>query len=334
MAHITAQALLLTYQGHITLDEFTALDYWDNVREFSWCLETAGRDHTHVFAVLKTKPNYVDATVFEVSDHKPHIAPSSARGRSARRGQDRGHFYVYNPFKSTHVQSDANYKPLRDYAVDSSWIMTLWRQSKIDDPVRCATAYRVLTPHMEAQVALVQRRQSEDARKMVLDQRAKELVKKRQHFEAYPEVETWKETFKQVAHRYKFLWISGPSGLGKTQYALAIGIHPHLHAAGVDWAGYDPNRNDVVIFDDVYDVETYINMHKPIFQAARVTTINTSKTNCFAKTVDTAGKMIIVCDNAEPRTSWVVANTVHLHVTDPMFTKHLRLCNYGENDDE
>ena len=65
-------------------------------------------------------------------------------------------------------------------------------------------------------------------------------------------------------------------------FALNIKKMTHLHSAGVDWGSYDASQHDAIVFDDVYDIETYINMHKPIFHAARKTAVNMSKTNCFA----------------------------------------------------
>ena len=153
-------------------------------------------------------------------------------------------------------------------------------------------------------------------------------------FENYPAVEEWKDSFEGVQHRYKFLWISGPSGLGKTVYAQNLGKKPYMHAAGVDWASYNPNEHDTVIFDDIYDIEYYITMHKPMFQASRSTAINTSKTNCHVRRIDAAGKLMIVCSNDQPTTNWICANCIHLAVTEPMFTTHKRICNYGEFDDE
>ena len=67
--------------------------------------------------------------------------------------------------------------------------MTLWRQSKLDNPIRCATDYRVLTPDMEAQVSLINRRQAEETLRMELEKRAQELNQSRQHFEFYSD---WK----------------------------------------------------------------------------------------------------------------------------------------------
>jgi hypothetical protein len=334
MACFTAQANLLTYQLAIPIGDFQALPFWENVKEYSWCTERANRVHTHLYVVLKEKPNHVDFDVFDIGEHHPNVSACAGRGRSARRSWDRAHFYVFNPWKTSHVDSTANYRPLRDYHVDASWILTLWRQNKLDNPVDCAATYRVLTPHIEAQVSLVTARQDEIDRKAALKRRAAQLEGKKQAFEDYPQVEEWKESFEEVQHRYKFLWISGPSGLGKTVFAQNLGKHTYMHAAGIDWAAYNPNEHDTVVFDDIYDMETYINMHKPMFQASRATAINTSRTNCHVRRIDTAGKKLIVCSNDAPTTAWVCANCIHLEVTAPMFTTHKRLCNYGEFDDE
>ena len=335
MVTLCGRAFLLTWQGtEVGLDELKLLDFWKEVQEYSWCVERATRHHTHLYIVTREKLQHVDLDVLAVKDKTPNVSPCTSRGRSARRTWDRGHFYVFCPFKNSSVSSGANYMPMKDYAVDAPWIMTLWRQGKMDDPIKAAATYRVLTPTMEAQVNLVNKRTSSYKREHVLDERSTKLRKNMIIFRNIPEVEEWKEMFNDVQHRYKFLWLHGASGCGKTMYAQNIKMNHHLHSAGVDWGSYDPTQHDLIIFDDVYDIESYINMHKPIFQSSRKTAVNTSKTNCFAQHVDTAGKMIVVCSNDPPSTSWVLHNTIVIEVTEPLFTKHLELCNYGENDDE
>lgn len=334
MATVASQGFMLTYQEALPLNSFKNLEVFDLVREWSWCIENANRRHTHVYFVLEKKPQHIDVEAFEVEGNKPHIDACSARGRSSRRAWDRGHFYVYNPFKNTHVESLANYMPMRDYAVDGVWIMTLWRQGKLDDPVHAATKYRCLTPHMEAQVNIVAKKTSMYERKNYLESRSTALAKKMVAYNHLPEVLEWYESYREVKHRYHFLWMSGPSGMGKTMYAMNVGMDPFLHSAGVNWGEYDPQKHDVIVFDDIYDMETYINMHKPIFQAARLTAVNTSKTNMFAQMVDTAGKKIIVCSNDAPTTTWVTHNCVHVHVTEKLYVQRVPICNYGEYDDE
>ena len=332
---LNGRSFLVTYQGdEVDLDDLQKLDFWQEVLEYSWAIERGARGHTHLFIVTKEKQREVDATVLKYNDKMPNIEGGTSRGRSARRTWDRGHFYVYCPFKTSHVMSSTNYMPMVKYAVDSSWVMTMWRQGKIDDPVRCAATYRVLTPAMEGQVKLVNKRNIDYMRENVLDGRTKKLTSNMVLFKKIPEVEMWMETFESVQHRYKFLWLHGPSGNGKTMFAVNLKKMTHLHSAGVDWTTYDAGQHDAIVFDDIFDMETYINMHKPIFQSARKTAVNTSKTNCFSQLIDTAGKMIIVCNNDAPTTSWVLANTIVVEVDEPLFIKYHALANYGEYDEE
>ena len=154
--------------------------------------------------------------------------------------------------------------PIQDFGGEL-WIMALWRQGKMDDPIKCAATYNVWTPTMEAQVNLVNKRNTSYARDDVLEERNKKLRKHMIKFRSIPEVETWKESFSDVNHRYKFLWLHGLSGFGKKMFPLNIAKLTHFHPAGIDWGSNDTNQHDAIVFDDVYDIDIYINMHKPIF---------------------------------------------------------------------
>ena len=79
----------------------------------------------------------------------------------------------------------------------------------------------------------------------------------------------------KLLYRYKFLWLSGASGVVKTMFARALGSRPWVHTAGANWVGYDSIDNDVIVFDDLPDIEDYMQRHKPMFQSFWVTTVNT-----------------------------------------------------------
>jgi hypothetical protein len=154
---------------------------------------------------------------------------------------------------------------------------------------------------------------------LALAERAGVLAREVKDFRVIQVVEDWKVQYETVRARYQFLWLSGMSGLGKTMFAYTLGINVFLHSAGANWHDYDPVNHDLILFDDVYDMEDYINKHKPIFQASRSTTVNTSRTNCFAQVVDTAGKKLVICHNDPPSQRWVVANCIHYAVTEPLW---------------
>ena len=319
---IRAQAFILTYQRRLYEDQFTRLPVFVGVREYSWSTEMARHEHTHMFVVMEDKPQALTVKEFTIDGLAPHCSPSSTRGRSARRGWDRGHFYCFVPYKVSHVDSGGNYRPVRDYAVETSWITTLWRQGKLESVIECAAAYRCLTPYLETCVARTLDTVRDSKRRTILRQRQRVLDCQQQEFRSIPAVNEWAEQFESVRYRYKFLWFSGPSGVGKTMYAKSLGEEVWLHSSGVNWTGYNPLANDLIIFDDIYDMEEYINKNKPIFQSARSTTVNTSKTNCYALTVDTAGIKIVICSNDPPRGRWILSNCIHHEVTERMWVDH------------
>jgi hypothetical protein len=322
---IRSQAALFTWQRHFDVSEFENMDGFKHVKEWSYCRERAQRDHTHAFVVFTERVDGLPLYNFAYDGIAPHCVPSGSRGRSARRNWDRAHFYVFCPHKTTHIASDGNYRPGRDYAVETSWVVQLWRQNKIDEVVECCAAFRCLTPTLEGVVTRTIAKQREGKRKAELDRRSRILEAGRKDFRVIHAVEFWREQYENVLPRYKFLWLSGPSGLGKSQFAKSLAVGTHWHSAGVSWAGYDPVEHEMIIFDDIYDQEDYISKHKPIFQASRTVTVNTSKTNCFAQSVDTAGKKIVVCSNYAPRTTWVTANCVHYEVTEPLWVDQHQL---------
>lgn len=315
---ITATAFLLTYQSFVPEETFKALTVFDDVCEWSICHERGSHDHTHVFVVLKKPPNRMPLDRFMIGA-LPNCSPSSARGKSFRRSWDRAHFYVICEYKTTHVWSGGNYQPMRDYAVDTIWVTTLWKQNKLTEVVECCARYRCLTPTLESVVTRTEIKNREVKRRIALHERSERLRCDMKDFRFVVEVEYWKLQYETVRPRYQFLWLSGPSGMGKTMYAQTLGTCTFLHSAGVNWNSYDPVNHDLILFDDVYDMEDYINKHKPIFQASRSTTVNTSRTNCFAQLVDTAGKKIVICSNEMPTQRWVLANCIHYQCLDPMW---------------
>ena len=147
--HVRAQAFILTYQRRVYEDKWKGLTMFGTVKKYSWAVEIGTHDHTHFFVVLREKPiSPVDLRNFAFDDEgQPHCAPSTSRGRSARRSWDRAYFYCFCPFKTNHVDSGGNYRPCRDYAGETSWLTTLWRQGKVDDVIAAAAQYRCLTPN-------------------------------------------------------------------------------------------------------------------------------------------------------------------------------------------
>jgi hypothetical protein len=323
---IRAQAFLLTWAGRVELDQFRSLDIFSSIAEYSITIERASIVHSHAFIVLKKKSPHLLLSVFNVEGRVPNCSPCKAKGNSARRSRDRGHFYVFCEFKDGNIWSTGNYRPCRDYAVDLNWIRELWQQGKISHPLEAAANYRCLTSAFESMVKRCAAYSGKVLREKVLTARAIMLKGSLKPFRVYPEIESWQEQFEIEKPRYNFLWLWGPSQTGKTALARSLLQRPFVHASGVNWASYDPTEHDGIIFDDVADVNSYVKRFKTLFQAGGVTTCNTSATNCYALAVDTAGKRIIVCDNHAPTEGWICLNAVLLKIDSPTWIEQHAIC--------
>lgn len=316
---VRAQAFLLTYKGMVYPDQFLCMEVWARVEQYSLCHERGGITHTHAYIVLRETPDIL-VTKFEVDGLPlPNVQPCRGRGRSAHRARDRGHFYVFCRYKTTHLFSQANYRPVRDYAVDTTWVRDLWQQGKVDNAIECAAEYRCLTPQFEAMVNRCRAQLGQAGRRQYLADRERQLAKVVRPFRILEEIEHWKQQYKGVRMRYHFLWLYGPTQMGKTQLAKSLGSNPCVHSAGVTWSDYNPVVHDVIIFDDIFDTERYILHHKAMFQASGVVTVNTSKTNCHATFVDTTDKKIVVCNNNPPMDAWIIGNCVVARITEPVW---------------
>ena len=338
---IHGHAYLLTYAtAHIPLEALQALPVWESVWHWSMCHETGAQLHTHVYIQCSFQQNLPlnnwSVPAFSSDGepmlddegnrviYRPNCQVCSARGRSYIRSADRGHFYVVCIFKNTHVWSDTNYPPLVGYTVDTAWLATMWRQSKIDSARMedAMSAYRCATKHLEFCVRMALAYTSTQVRMSWKLSRTKEIASNRQPFRECKAFTEWMRLHKLVRERYPFLWIVGDSLLGKTQWARAQFRNPFVHFGGVNWTSYDALIHDAIIFDDCScadrSMDSIVMGMKQVFQASlQLADVNNSNTNCYARRVDVAAKPMIVLSNGEqrPHSDWVLANCDYIEFT-------------------
>lgn len=313
-------ALQLTFQSGLLLPDLQGLPVFGNVTEYSFGQERVGHLHTHVFLVFSSRIRVTPA-LFEVGGARPHISISSCRGRNQRRSLDRGHFYCVCPYKVGHISAQSNYNPGVDYVVALEWIRCLWQQGKLRDPVACATVYRCLTPSFETQCNRIASQQAILSRATFRSCRRRILQDARLPARAIPEIIAWKDSFSDICFRYKFLWLYGPTQMGKTIYAASLFNDPFLHSSGIAWSGYDAVRHDGIIFDDCVGIELYVIEHKLLFQSSAICTLQTSRTNCHSILIDTEEKPIVVVSNHPPRDLWILANAVLYEALEGLFVE-------------
>ena len=155
----------------------------------------------------------------------------------------------------------------------------------------------------------------------------------------FQRVEDWLEQYKTIKRRYKFLVLLGSSGCGKTMFARTLAAPQtkalELNFASVlepDLCAFKDNSDlyDVIIFDEM---KTHtILTQKKLFQCSNsVIELGCSTTNCHAYTVLTHRKKFVVATNTwheeieqlkkfrQCDVDWLEANSVVLHVTEPMW---------------
>eukprot|EP00966_Prymnesium_polylepis_P010281 237119-Prymnesium_polylepis.2 len=138
--------------------------------------------------------------------------------------------------------------------------------------------------------------------------------------EAPPHVLEWKMQYGIEKLRYKFLVIHGPSLTGKTEFAKSLFENAFLHRDTIAWTGYNEDKHDAIIFDDIKGIYKHVSENRALFQAGAPIVTQTSATNVHALTVDVTAKPLIITSNDEPLGEWLLANAVVMNVTDPLYS--------------
>jgi hypothetical protein len=132
--------------------------------------------------------------------------------------------------------------------------------------------------------------------------------------------------------RYKFLVLDGPSGLGKTQYAMSLCPGRSLEvnmacAPEPDLREYRARDHDLILFDECGPQAAV--RQKKLFQApAAEVLLGASATNCHSYKVWVSGKRLVVSTNVwraqvqqmpAVDAAWLDANSVVVDITTPLW---------------
>ena len=146
-------------------------------------------------------------------------------------------------------------------------------------------------------------------------------------------VESWVEEHEALKWRYRFLVLSGPSMLGKTQFALGLACRSRgleLNCSSgkePDLRQYDPLDTDLVLFDEM-PASAIIGQKKLMQCPPALVTLGTSGTNAFAYKVWVHQKLFVISTNTwhedlkkmnKGERDWLVANSVLVDVTAPLW---------------
>ena len=322
--NIKCGAMLLTWNygdpkknPRPSLDEFKTFLEGKGADRISLCFEQGTCDHAHAFIEGKKWDCTINA--FMVGGVPPNVQPNKGKGSGARTTKDRGHFYVVCKYKDSHQESWTNYEPAHAYAVKTIWVQTLYQQAKVTKAIECAAHYLCLTPPLEALVRLSDGKRKAAQKAIAREQREKRLRGELTTFEYPHQILEWKSQYEVERLRYKFLVIWGRSLTGKTEFARSLFQNAFIHSDNIAWAGYDEEKHDAVIFDDIKMIYKMVSDNRALFQASGTAMQQTSATNMYALTVDVTAKPLVVTSNYEPRGEWLWANAVVMHVSGPLY---------------
>ena len=259
-------------------------------------------------------------------------------GRGGRMGckTAQGMYYVQCPKKGM-VKYGGSVLPFQDYLVNGDWPLNLLQQGKMTE-ADCRAEIVKSAKNLPRLLQNLERLQRERglASVQVAVRRTEAILEADRHaFRKMAVVDAWLESFSQCRPRYKFLVLEGPSMVGKTHFARSLspsGTHGVLE---VDCAGkehpdlreFDQGRHDTVIFDECS--ASAVLLHKKLFQAsASMVSLGSSATNMHCYHIWAHRMRLIVTSNRwslEIRKlptddhAWLVANTVHVLVHEPLF---------------
>lgn len=311
-------AALLTWHARVSMDSIKLCPWWVGVCKYSWAVERCqdGHLHTHLFAEWESR---IDVSDFSVGSVVCWVSVSRG-GARPRVTRNRAHYYL-SPAKSSAVECESNWSAPEHYVPASSWIIALWRQRKLDNPLDELRKYRLETPHMRGLIETASRNDNIETRLQWRQNRRRLLEDLQRPYHRYTEVESWVASMNEVQPRYKFLWLSGASCLGKSGFAKSLFSRAYVHKDSVDWSGFSPVEHNAVIFDDVHNIEQYVLQHKNLFQASGLNPVNCSATNWRMFIVDTEAVPLIVTTNFPPTDHWVITNCIDVRVFSPMWVE-------------
>ena len=281
----------------------------------------------------------VDAWRFEGS--KPLIKPNLAKGRMVQGAIDRGHFYC-QCLKIGHIICNSTYPKYESFIVNQKWVIGLWQRRKLSHE---HARYELIEArgHTASYLAEVDRVEAlEDERaieqeKAIIDAHLSKAFKDFRHVDdvALWKLQYGKDTMFSIwgkESRFKFLVLTGPSSLGKTQYAKALfGIQNTLvvgcqGVANPCLQSFRRKRHKAIIYDEISS--KCIHNNKAIFQANNdKVVLGQSPTMRDCYTVFLYGVAMIVCCNdwlediarGSLEEDWLLKNAIVYNCTQRMW---------------
>ena len=297
--------------------------------------EQVVRVHLHVAFRASTRLKYRSLDTLKLLATRPFLSMETMN-RKRMRSTDWSAFYYCCAPKVGMVFQAASSQPHRDFAVNAEWTWALLSQRKMlasaarEELVRTA---RNLSRHLRNHDVLAEELKALELRE-IIEGKEKLLRATRRPWRPIQEVTQWLDSFREHCDRRKFLVLSGPSRLGKTQYAVSLvaeGSSLQLNCAGVihpSLRDFDWKVHKLILFDEGSPM--MVARNRRLFQCPNaVVTLGQSPTNSMNYSVYLNDTALVISSNSwvedlnrldHGDAEWIRANQILVEVSAPMWT--------------
>ena len=304
----------------------------------SWQSDRSVRLHCHCYLKNENKMWAKDSEMFHFRESVPYKSYGCPMQQKRQPRCYQGLYYLQCP-KVGLVFSAGSKAPFVGYTVNGDWIMTLVVQDKmrvLDARTEMIRSGRGLVRRLGDLDKLLEcRKEQEMSRRVALLQAG--LSSSMRRFRVFPEIEAWRSSYeKEGLPRKKFLVLEGGSGLGKTEFVRALAGPSRTLELNCANCGSSPDlrqhcalTHKVVLFDEA--PPSLVAANRKLFQAPCCwVDLGHSPTGRDVYRVFLNDSLLVVCSNGWSRQcmqqsmppddrEWLVANSVHVVVAEPMF---------------
>jgi hypothetical protein len=321
----------------------------DQRAHVAWALELCGRTylrtgelrvHAHVAAVTLSRAKFrFDANLYKVAGQPPgHAATPDGRVLGRQRHKTSALTYLLMP-KVGGIFCEGTLDLHSDLPVQPQTVFAALQSGKLF----CHDARALLrrSPRgIQNNLACVDRYYQElalEAIERVRQWRRSRMQQLQRPWRRFRAVEAWREQYRHVMPRYKFLVLDGPSRLGKTEFVRGL-LSPdeflEVNASGgqeLDLRGFRVHEHRLVLFDEAGPEQVL--RHKKLLQAGgEPVQLQTSATNMYAYSTFVAGVMFVIATNTwmdrcrllcAGDQEWLASNCFYLKVDSCMWVEPL-----------
>jgi len=327
-----AKALALRIQAkYRTADHAVCMEICPQTFE----VEHQARVHVHIFMRSNKYVTVWNDVHLQLRQSVPSCAQVIAGMQFSKRTSSgwAGYFYCCAP-KHGQLFTSSNRRPFKDFLVNQTWITNLLQARKIS----LATARDLfsqsvtgVTRNLQMIDVLDLELKRKEVQQAALDAQQRFQLQRRT-FKSVAAVLKWMQTFELWQPRYRFLVLEGPSGLGKTQYAMSLmdGATLELNCASCvepNLKGFVFGRHTAVLFDEA-SVDMVLRQRKLFQASAAEVQLGSSATNVHSYSVFLHRVRLIISSNVwsselaaqnKSNHDWICSNSVHVKVLEPLW---------------